>query len=68
MRVKPNARKEEVRQTGERELTVSVAAPPVDGKANDRLVNLLAEHFGKPKRSITLLRGASSRMKVVEIA
>lgn len=68
MRVKPNARKEEVRQTGERELVVSVAAPPVDGKANDRLIELLAEYFGKPKRSIAVLRGASSRLKVIEIA
>ena len=67
VRVKPGARRNEVVQTGERDYTVSVTAPPVDGKANEKLVELLAAFFGRPKRSVTVLSGASSRRKIVEI-
>ncbi len=67
IRVKPNARTNEVRQTGERQYLVSVNAPPAEGKANERVVEVLAKFFGKPKRAIVILRGASSRDKIVEI-
>ena len=45
-----------------------LAAPPVDGAANEALVALLAEKLGLPKRHISIVRGASSRQKIVEIA
>ena len=45
-----------------------LAAPPVDGAANEALVALLAEQLGVPKRHISIVRGASSRQKIVEIA
>lgn len=67
VRVKPNARKNEVREVDERTLVVSVTAPPVEGKANVKLVEVLAEYYGKPKRAITILRGTTGRMKVVQI-
>jgi len=67
VRVKPNARKNEVKDLGGGKYSVSVTAPPVDGKANDRLVALLAEYFDKPKRVITILRGVNAREKIVEI-
>lgn len=44
-------------------LRVRLAAPPVDGKANDALLGWLAEALGLPRRQVTLLRGASSRQK-----
>jgi len=47
---------------------VRLAAPPVDGAANEALVALLAEQLGLPKRHISIVRGASSRQKIVEIA
>jgi len=65
--VKPNARKEEVVATAEGEYTVRVAAPPVDGKANERVTELLAKHFGVPKSRVTIVRGASGRNKIVDI-
>ncbi|MBR4877981.1 MAG: DUF167 domain-containing protein, partial [Rhodocyclaceae bacterium] len=42
---------------------VRVAAPPVDGKANQALTAWLAETFAVPKRNVTLLTGTSARQK-----
>jgi hypothetical protein len=51
---------------GER-LKVRIQAPPVDGKANERLCAFLAEAFGVPGRRVTVVAGASGRDKLVEI-
>lgn len=48
-------------------LKVQVHAPPVDGAANAALVELLAQTFGVPRRAVRILRGSTSRNKVVEI-
>ena len=44
---------------------VALAAPPVDGKANDELVSFLRACLGIPKASIEIVRGDASRIKVV---
>lgn len=49
-------------------LRVRLAAPPVDGKANVELLRFLAGAFGVPLRRVTLVRGESSRQKVVRIS
>jgi uncharacterized protein (TIGR00251 family) len=51
---------------GER-LSVALAAAPVDGAANQELIETLAAHFGVPRRQLRILTGARSRRKVVEI-
>ena len=48
-------------------LRVRLAAPPVDGKANDALLAWLAGELGLPRRGVRLLRGDSSRRKQVEV-
>ncbi|HZU00174.1 MAG TPA: DUF167 domain-containing protein [Ktedonobacteraceae bacterium] len=48
-------------------LKARLTAPPVDGAANEALVALLAERLGLPKRSISIVRGATGRQKTVEI-
>jgi uncharacterized protein len=67
IRVKPNARKNEVKQIDTKNYIVSVTAPPMEGKANEKVIEVLAEYFGKPKRCITLVRGEAGKIKVVEI-
>jgi uncharacterized protein (TIGR00251 family) len=67
VRTKPHARKNEVVQTGENSYTVSVTAPAVDDKANKMLISVIAEYFKKPRRCVSILRGASSRIKIVTI-
>lgn len=49
-------------------LKARLTAPPVDGAANEALVALLAERLGVPRRTISIVRGATSRQKTVEIA
>jgi uncharacterized protein (TIGR00251 family) len=46
---------------------LSLAAPPVDGKANDECVRFLAEFAGVPRSRVRILTGLTSRVKVVEI-
>lgn len=53
---------------GTRQLKAYVTAVPEDGKANAALIELLAEHFGVAKSKITILRGATDRNKLLEIA
>jgi len=48
-------------------LEVAVAAPPEKGKANERLIELLAEHFGVAKSKIRIISEHTKRQKVVEI-
>lgn len=49
-------------------LKARLTAPPVDGVANAALLNLLAERLSVPRRSISIVRGETSRQKTVEIA
>ena len=67
VKVKPNAHKNEVKQIDTNNFVVSVTAPPVEGKANEKVVEMLAGYFGKPKRCITILRGISGKTKMVDI-
>ena len=48
-------------------LTVFVRERAVDGKANQAVVDLLAEHFGVAKSRVVIARGQSSRIKLVKI-
>ncbi len=48
-------------------LKVALRQPPQDGKANAELIALLAETLDLPKASITLIRGATSRQKSLQI-
>ncbi len=68
MRVQPRSSRAGVEPAGEGEVRVRVHAAPEGGKANAEVIELLAEHFGVPRSRIRILRGASSRNKIVEIA
>jgi uncharacterized protein (TIGR00251 family) len=48
-------------------IKIKLNAPPVGGAANEELIEVLSEEFGIKKTSIRILRGMSSRNKVVEI-
>jgi uncharacterized protein (TIGR00251 family) len=64
---KPRAKKSRVTAAGGLTADVAIAAPPVDGAANEALIALLAEALDVPKRNLQLVGGASSRNKVVEV-
>ena len=44
-----------------------VNAPPVDGAANEAVVEVLAKALGVPRRAISIVAGHASRSKVVEV-
>jgi uncharacterized protein len=44
-----------------------VAAPPVDGKANRRVEQVLARRLGLPRSRVSVVAGGSSRLKTVEV-
>lgn len=66
--VKPNAKKTKVEQKNSSEIFVHVSAPPVNGKANQQVTELLAKYFNVAKTKIKILHGENSRKKLIEIA
>ena len=66
--VMPNAKRTEVDGLHDGALRVRLAAPPIDGRANEALVAWLAKALGVPRRDVELLRGESGRRKQVAIA
>jgi uncharacterized protein len=67
LHVQPGAKRTEVAGAHGDALKIRLAAPPVDGKANAELLRYLAHAFGVPQRNVTLVRGDSSRQKIVRI-
>jgi len=67
VKVVPNSKKAKVEQTEGGVLRVNVDAPAKEGKANKRLVEILAKYLSKPKSSIRIVKGRTSKNKVVEI-
>lgn len=66
--VSPNARRRTAADgLHDGALRVRLAAPPVDGKANEALLAWLAGELGLPRRAVTLLHGASARRKLLQI-
>lgn len=67
VRLTPRARTNEI--AGERNgvLLVRVTAPPLDGRANAALCRLVAKRAGVGVRSVSVVRGATSRDKVVRV-
>ena len=67
VRVKPNARKNEVVQREDGTYLLSVNVPPTEGKANEKIIELLSEYLKKPKSSLSILRGIKSKNKIIEV-
>jgi len=67
VKVKPNSRSEEVSREGDI-FVVKVKEPPREGKANQAVISLLAEHLGVPKSRVRILSGFNSKTKVIEVA
>lgn len=67
VRVQPRASRSVVEGAHAGALKVRLAAPPVDGAANEVLVELLAEGLGVAKRAVTIVSGATARTKLVQV-
>lgn len=65
--VQPGAKRSEFAGRHGERVKIRLAAPPVDGRANEALIEFLAAHYGVPKRSVTIASGLRSRRKRVVI-
>ena len=68
LRVQPGAKRSALlARLASGEWKVAVAAPPVEGRANAAVIELLSELLDVPRRQLELVRGASSRRKSIEV-
>ncbi len=67
VRVIPRASKSEVVGEFDGSLKVKIAAPPVDGAANEEVVKLISKAFGRPKANVEILSGHTSRTKRLRV-
>lgn len=67
VRVQPKAKQEKIEETGPFELKVYFNVPPEHGRANDKLVEMLAEYYQVSKSEVFIVSGSRSQNKVVEI-
>jgi len=67
VKLQPRASANEIGQPLGGELRIKVTAPPVEAAANEALVRLLAEVLGCPRQRVELVRGRTSRHKVVKL-
>jgi uncharacterized protein (TIGR00251 family) len=67
VKVKPNSKTAKIEKISEEAFIANVKASPQDGKANLALIALLADYFNVPKSRITIIRGISSKQKLIEI-
>lgn len=62
-----SSRNEVVGEMADGTLKIKLTAPPVDGKANDALIKILAEYFSVTKSKIKIMAGATSKNKTIKI-
>lgn len=67
VRVKPGSKKGDLVVESSPYLDVFLREKPIDGRANQALIAILAKHFSVNKASVRLVSGSSSRIKLVEI-
>jgi uncharacterized protein (TIGR00251 family) len=67
VKVKPNSKKTSVEKLEDESLKVNLKAPPVDGKANEELVEVLSKFLKIPKSHIMIKAGKTSKDKLIQI-
>lgn len=67
VKVKPNAKKNEVKKIEEGYYEIRVTVVPEKGKANKKVIELLSKELKVPKSRIKLIRGETSKEKIFEI-
>jgi uncharacterized protein (TIGR00251 family) len=67
IKVKPNSRTSVLEQKDDGTWIARIKSPPVDGKANEELITLVAKHFECRKLDVLIKSGASGRTKLVLI-
>jgi uncharacterized protein (TIGR00251 family) len=67
IKVKPNSRTSLLEEKEDGTWLAQIKSPPVEGKANEELLALVAKHFRCRKSEVSIKAGASGRMKLIRI-
>jgi uncharacterized protein len=67
VRIQPGAKKNKIVSLENNILKVKIAAPPVEGKANQKLIDFLSDIIDIPKSNITIKVGLTGKRKIIEI-
>ena len=68
LHIQPGAKKTEFAGLHGDALKIRLAAPPIDGKANEALIKFVAETLKLPKSAVNLKSGQTSRRKILEVS
>jgi uncharacterized protein len=68
LKVAPGSSRNALSQPTQDRLIVKLTSPPVEGKANKQLIKFLSKKLGVPPSSISIVRGVSSREKILFVA
>jgi len=68
VKVKPRARMSAIEDAGDGTFVAYVKSGPIDGRANEELIELVARQFGCSKAAVSIKSGASARTKLLRIA
>ena len=67
VKIHPKTSQNKIVKNSENEYEVWVTAPPVDNKANDMLIKVLAKYFNMPKSSLKIIGGKTAKTKIIDI-
>jgi uncharacterized protein (TIGR00251 family) len=67
VKVKPRAKENKVEKIDDSNFTVFVKEAPIKGKANEAIIESLAEYFNVAKSDVEIIRGHKSKDKIIEI-
>lgn len=67
VKAKPNSKENKIEKISENEFIVYVKAPPIEGKANKAIINLLADYFNTSPSLVSIVSGHWAKVKVVEV-
>ena len=68
IKVSPNSSKNEIGETlSDGTIKIKLKAPPVEGRANEELINFLSKIWKTPKSQIKIIKGLTSKTKIIEI-
>lgn len=68
VQVSPNAKKSEITSSDGDALRIRLQAPPVEGKANEALIQFIAKKLGVPRKHVTITHGLTNKRKLLEIS
>jgi uncharacterized protein (TIGR00251 family) len=68
VKVKPRSRTSELVREADGTWLARIKAPPVDGRANEELVGLVAAYLKRPKAAVSIKSGTTVRLKIIKVS